>query len=693
MAKKTVSGKEEPTPAVGPETDLSSLAGSVQAAEPQPPVPPVANEDAPAQPAAPLALNQDPELLNEFLVEAREHLANIESQLLEIDQGTATAETLHSAFRSFHTLKGLAGFLEFNVLQQVSHEVETVLDRARNGELEISHDTVDLILEVSDYIAVWLNHISAQAEGHPSAEPASPDELISRVRAALSAAPVEAGSAPVADSVSASSIATAPASVAASEPNPEATPAAVTTSEPSQEAAPAPVAVSEPRPEPVPTPVATPEPGPAPKPAPLAAVTSARADEPASKSAAAASAPAADATRREESSVVKVATAKLEYLVDMVGELVIAESMLHHNPDLTGVKTPRVQRDLSHLGRITAEVQKTAMAMRMVPVGQLFRRMARLVRDLGRKSGKKADLELFGEDVELDRRLVEELSDPLVHMIRNSMDHGLEDPAGRIAAGKPEVGKVRLSARHHAGEIHIEVADDGRGLDRDRILSKAVEKGIVSPNDQLTDNEIYGLIFRPGFSTAEKVTEVSGRGVGMDVVWKHLEHLRGRVEIRSAKGKGARFLLRLPLTLAIIDGLVVLCGQERYIVPIFSVREMFRPTPEMIFTVQERGEMVLIREQLLPLVRLKERLNLSAGVDDPCQGLIVVGESEGRQFCLLVDALAGKQEVVIKSLGPQFAHVLGIAGGAILGDGRVGLILDVPALVGGGGRKCQQAVA
>jgi two-component system chemotaxis sensor kinase CheA len=576
-------------------------------------------------------LNQDPDLLREFLVEAREHLTNIESRLLEIDQGNATGETLHSAFRSFHTLKGLAGFLEFDVLQEVSHEVETVLDRARNGDLEISHDIVDVILEASDYIAIWLNHISAGAEGRSSEEPPSPAELIGKVRAIVSTTAVDPGG--------------APAPVPASSPSP-------------QEAAAAPLA-----------PV----------------------DGPVQKASQPGSAQAPDATRREESSVVKVATSKLEYLVDMVGELVIAESMLHHNPDLTGVKTPRVQRDLAHLGRVTAEVQKTAMAMRMVPVGQLFRRMVRLVRDLARKSGKKAELELFGEDVELDRRLVEELSDPLVHMIRNSMDHGLENPEDRIAAGKPETGVIRLSARHQAGEIHIEIADDGRGLDRERILAKALEKGFVSAGEQPTDNEIYGMIFRPGFSTAEKVTEVSGRGVGMDVVWKHLEHLRGRVEIRSVPGQGARFLLRLPLTLAIIDGLVVLCGEERYVVPIFSVREMFRPTAESIFTVQGRGEMVLVREQLLPLVRLKERLDLRSGVDDPCQGLIIVGESEARQFCLLVDALAGKQEVVIKSLGPQFAHIRGLAGGAILGDGRVGLILDVSALVGGG-RRCQQAV-
>lgn len=639
MAKQTDSSPKGGPAPVAPESDISNLAGSLKAAEPQEPAPAECPESEPSS-ASSQPLNQDPELLREFLVEAREHLTNIESKLLEFDQGNPNGETLNSAFRSFHTLKGLAGFLEFGVLQEVAHEVESVLDRARNDELRITPPIVDVILEASDYIAVWLNHISAVAENRPSEVPASPEPLIRKVRAAGSAAGSVAG---------------------------PATGSATGSMEPEGQSA----ALALPQ-----------ETGP----------TVAQTEEEAPKPSQSNSTASPDATRREESSVVKIATSKLEYLVDMVGELVIAESLVHHNPDLSAVKTPRVQRDLAHLGRITAEVQKTGMAMRMVPVGQLFRRMARLVRDLARKSGKKADLELIGEDVELDRRLVEELSDPLIHMIRNSMDHGLEGPEERVAAGKPETGIIRLAAKHQAGEIHIEVADDGRGLNRDRILAKALERGIVGSGEQLSDNEIYHLIFKPGFSTAEKVTEVSGRGVGMDVVWKHLVHLRGRVEIRSTPGQGSRFLLRLPLTLAIIDGLVVLCGDERYIVPISSIREMFRPTSESIFTVQGKGEMVLVRGQLLPLVRLKQRLNLKAGVDDPCQGLIIVGESETRQFCLLVDTLSGKQEVVIKSLGPQFANIQGLAGGAILGDGRVGLILDLSALLGGE-TKCQQVLA
>ncbi|MBN9662911.1 MAG: chemotaxis protein CheA [Acidobacteria bacterium] len=547
------------------------------------------------------ALNQDPQLVEDFLVEAREHLSNIEARLLEIEQGAHTRETLNSAFRSFHTLKGLAGFLEYNVIQEVAHEVESLLDLARNDALQLNAPIVDVVLQSGDFLASCLRSI----EGHKTDSQAPPMEnpaaLLERIRNAAAEPQVR-----------------------------EATP------EERHEAAPE---------------AAPGEPAAGPK--------------------------------RSEASLVKIETGKLEYLVEMVGELMIAESMLHHNPDLGASRSPRVQRDLSQLARVTAEVQKTAMAMRMVPIGTLFRRMTRLVRDLARKSGKSADLELQGEEVELDRTIVEELADPLVHMLRNALDHGLETPAQREAAGKPAAGKVRLKAAHQAGQIVIELSDDGRGLDRARILAKAVQRGLVSADATLSDSEVYHLIFEPGFSTAEKVTDVSGRGVGMDVVRKHIGRLRGRIDIASALGRGTTFTLRVPLTLAIIDGLVTVVGGVRYIVPIFAVREMFRPTPELLFTAEGRGEMVLVRERLLPVVRLSRRLGVQAKSENPCEGVMIVGESEDRQYCLLVDELAGKQEVVIKSLGPTFGEVRGVAGGAILGDGRVGLILDLATLCGG----------
>jgi len=331
------------------------------------------------------------------------------------------------------------------------------------------------------------------------------------------------------------------------------------------------------------------------------------------------------------------------------------------------------------LSRITTEVQKTAMSMRMVPVAGLFQKMARLVRDLCRKSGKQAELITCGEDTELDRNIVEELADPLMHMVRNAMDHGVEPPQERVAAGKPACARVELRAMHRAGHIQIEIVDDGRGMNRNVILAKAVERGVVPAGAVLSDAEVYNLIFEPGFSTAEKVTDISGRGVGMDVVKKQIQKLRGRTEIHTTQGKGTEFQLKLPLTLAIIDGLVVGVGKERYIVPIFAVKELLRPTEGMVGTVEGR-EIALVRDKVLPVVRLFKRFGVTPRTEDPLDSLLILTESHGVDYCLLVDALVGKQEVVIKSLGDTMKNLAGVAGGAILGDGRIALIVDVDAL-------------
>ncbi len=382
-----------------------------------------------------------------------------------------------------------------------------------------------------------------------------------------------------------------------------------------------------------------------------------------------------------ESRLVKVDTLKLDFLVDMVGELVISQSLIRHDGDLNAAANPRLQGNLSQLARITADVQKTAMAMRMVPVGQLFQKSVRLVRDLTRKSGKLAELQIEGEETELDRTIVEQLADPLMHMIRNSADHGIEAPADREAAGKPAAAKIGLKAYHQSGHIVIEVSDDGRGLDRQKIIKKARERGLVQDPAGMSDKEVFGLIFEPGFSTAEKVTDVSGRGVGMDVVRKHVQKLRGGIDIESIPGRGTTFFLKLPLTLAIIDGLVVSASGDRYIVPIYAVREIFRPKAESRFTVEGRDEMVLVRDTLLPVARLNKCFG-RPGSADLTEGVLVVAETAGRRFCLFVDQVLGKQEVVIKSLGETFKRLPGVSGGAILGDGRVALILDLDTLLG-----------
>ena len=576
---------------------------------------------------------QDPELMSDFIVESREHLVNIEAQILTLEREPSDSEALNAVFRGFHTIKGLAGFLELWEVQKLAHEVETVLDRARNSQWTINSAGIDVILESADYLRRWLVHMDAVLHRQASQAPARDEALHARITR-LGA---ESG--------------------AAEPPGLAALPAAM----PAHKEEPA---------APLPAP-AMPTPAPASTPAHKAA---AKTGEPLPPQAAAA-APAADP--RHETMAVKVDTAKLDYLVDMAGEMVIAESLVRHDRELAALKNPLLHRKISHLTRITAELQKTAMAMRLVPVGPLFRRMARLVRDLSRQFGKQVEMETQGDEIELDRTIVEELADPLMHMVRNSLDHGIGTPAERQAAGKPAAARLTLKANHRAGQVVIEIGDDGRGLNRTRIVDKAVQKGLIASADGLSDGEIFNLIFQPGFSTAAQVTNVSGRGVGMDVVRRHIEKLRGRIEIRSTPGQGTTFLLKLPLTLAIIDGLVVGVGQERYIVPLFAVREMFRPTAETIWTVQQRAEMALVRGSLLPVVRLYRIFHVQPKSEDPLDGVLVVAEVEGQRCCVLVDELIGKQEVVIKSLGETFKNVTGVAGGAILGDGRVGLILDL----------------
>jgi two-component system chemotaxis sensor kinase CheA len=565
---------------------------------------------APPDPAA-NSLASDPELLSDFVMESREHLAAIESRSLALEQDPGNAEAIHSIFRAFHTIKGLAGFLEQNAVREVSHHVETVLDMARNGKLCITPHVIDVVLESADYLKTCVDGVEAGLQGRPAAAPPDHSRLVERVQSLMTGGP-------------------APESPAPSEPKAAADPA--------------------PAPE---TPEAEPAGG---------------------SNAGRTQAPTAEAK------AVKVDTGKLDYLVDMAGELVIAQSMVRHDPDLVGLKSPRLQRNMAQLARITSELQKTSMSMRLVPIGQLFQRVARQVRDLARKMGKPAELEISGEETEIDRTIVEELADPLMHMVRNSLDHGIEDAPARLAAGKPPVARIGLRACHQAGHIVIEISDDGRGLDAQRIRAKALEKGFANA-DHLPDSEVFHLIFEPGFSTAAQVTDVSGRGVGMDVVRKQIQKLRGHIEIQSTAGLGATFTLKVPLTLAIIDGLVVGVGAERYIVPLFAVREMFRPASESIFTVQSRKEMVMVRGTLLPVVRLYRKFGATPRTEDLCQSLLIVAEGEGQRFCLMVDELIGKQEAVIKSLGSTFKNIAGIAGGAILGDGRVGLILDLAGLI------------
>ena len=390
---------------------------------------------------------------------------------------------------------------------------------------------------------------------------------------------------------------------------------------------------------------------------------------------------AGTARRGEELTAIKVDTRKLDGLVDAVGELIIVQSLIQEDPHLAHHADHRLAGNLAQLKRITAGLQRSAMALRMVPIRQAFQKVSRIVRDLSRKAGKSVELVLNGEDTELDRKMVEEITDPLMHMVRNSLDHGIESADVRKAAGKRPQARLALSAYHQGGNIVIEIADDGKGLDTEKIKARAVERGLIAPGASPGADEIHALIFEPGFSTADKVTEISGRGVGMDVVRRNIDALRGRIEIATDAGKGTTFFIRLPLTLAVLDGLIVGVGRERFVMPTTGIRESLRPLPSQVHRVQGVARLVQVRDSLLPLVSLGGLFGLPHEAD-PCKATVVVVEDAGSRVGLVVDALLGKQEVVIKSLGETFASVRGLAGGAILGDGRIGLILDAHGIVG-----------
>ena len=404
-------------------------------------------------------------------------------------------------------------------------------------------------------------------------------------------------------------------------------------------------------------------------------------------------APHTRVTPDEGHHTVKVDTRKLDSLVDMVGELVIAQSILSDDPAIAHSTDERLNRRLAQLASITSDVQRTAMSMRMVPIRQTFQKMARLVRDLSRTLNKPVEITLSGEDTELDRKLIEQVTDPLMHMVRNSVDHGIETAAVRSAAGKLATAQLRLDARHQAGTIVIEVSDDGAGLNTEKILSKAVEHRLVAEGAALTTTDIHQLIFQPGFSTADRVTDLSGRGVGMDIVRRNIEALRGRIDIQTGRGAGTTFTIRLPLTLAIVDGLLLAVGSERFVIPTFAVRESLRPLPGQLHTVHERALVIQVRERLVPVLHVGDTFGIAGARRTITEATVVVIEDNGRPVALVVDELLGKQEVVIKALGDAFKHVEGIAGGAILGDGRIGLILDAGGLLALAGREATRVAA
>ena len=392
--------------------------------------------------------------------------------------------------------------------------------------------------------------------------------------------------------------------------------------------------------------------------------------------------PTPDSRSATEATSIRVGIDKVDALINMVGELVITQSMLGQvGKDFDMSRVEKLMHGLAQLERNTRELQESVMRIRMMPISFAFQRFPRMVRDLSQKLNKKIDLRMSGEQTELDKTVMEKIGDPLVHLVRNSVDHGIEMPDVRRAAGKSETGVVTLNAFHQGGNIVIEIKDDGAGLPRDKIIAKARKQGLLGADEEPDDDEVCELIFMAGFSTADQVSDVSGRGVGMDVVRKNIKALGGSVEVKSESGKGSTFTIHLPLTLAIMDGQSVLVGRENYIIPLVSIVESIQLKPGMVNLVAGQGEVMRLRDEVMPVLRLYKIFNVAAHVTDLHRGLLVVVEGEGKRVGLFVDELMGQQQVVIKSLETNFRKVAGVSGATILGDGTVALILDIPGLI------------
>lgn len=581
--------------------------------------------------------DEDQQIINDFVGEALENLETIEVSLVDLEQDPEDLETINAIFRPFHTIKGVSGFLNLMKINKLAHVSENLLDKARNGELRIEGVVIDVILESVDTLKQMIEGVR---EGLDSGENLdmgiNTAPLIQKITE-LNDRDESAGDQPVGEIL-----------VKQGKITPEDLEKGLEKQKEEPEKRIGEILIEE-------------------KKAGSKEVISALREQKRS-------------SRKHVELQVKVDTKKLDNMVDLTGELVIAQSMLRQNGYVQSINDQKLLHNLNQLNQITSSLQTIAMSMRMVPIKATFQKMVRLVRDLARNAGKEVGLEMSGEDTEIDRNVVDELYEPMVHMIRNSVDHGLEGPEEREESGKERKGYVYLSAYHRGGKIVIEIEDDGRGLNRDRIIEKAKSKGLISDESKMTDSEIYNLIFQPGFSTAKEITDISGRGVGMDVVKKTIEKLRGKVEIQSTPGHGSTFVISLPLTLAIIEGMLVRVGRERYVIPALSILESFRPEQTQYSTVEGKGEMIMTRGELLPMIRLSEMFDVKGDSTNPWEGLVVAVEHEDQKMCILLDELLGKEEVVIKSLGDGLKNIKGITGGAIMGDGRVGLILDMSGL-------------
>lgn len=656
-----------------------------------------------------------------FFEETEEHLANMEAQLLKLDPVAPDPEALHSIFRAAHSVKGNSALLGATRFSEVMHRIESILDRIRRDQLRPEDEVITQLLEACDVV----REQAALLRDEGACDDEALDKLHEQLSRFAAASDAKTGAAHVAlppaprrserlrvevdlpegQGITGLPLADLYAELAklgrVEDLQTDGTTSLsliLLTSHPLEAVntklcgllGSAPVRVTSHVPEQK-EPVAPAKP----------AVTNdsglfapeATTSQDVGFDARGSSRPAADPEstgtlgRRPPEKVVhvdrssiRVDVHKLDRLLNLVGELVIAQSMLAEAATRNRTPDPRLRDSVAYVGRQTRELQEAVMAIRLLPIDYLFSRMPRMVRDLATRLGKAVELTTHGADTELDKEMIEKLADPIMHLVRNSLDHGIESPDAREAAGKRRVGEIQLRATHQAGGVVIEIVDDGAGFDRERILAKATERGLGA-HPGMSDEEIWQFVFAPGFTTAEELSDISGRGVGMDVVKRNIRALGGTIEVRSQAGRGAHIVIRLPLTLAILDGMTVEIAGETFIIPLSLIGEAFLPQSYQIKTITSGGRVVQVRDAYLPLLSTDQLLGIGRGAASSQQAIAIAVDVDGRRAALLVDRLLGQQQVVIKSLEANYRRIPGIAGATVLGNGRVALILDINALL------------
>jgi len=589
------------------------------------------------------------EMVEQFVKESADLLEDLENSLLAVENEPDDAEHVENSFRTLHTFKGNCGFLGFGDLEMLSHKTESLLEYMRDGVIKPDKQTVRMVLNIVDTLREGVVDVAKGGSGEVNGCGLLVEFLEDEIKESLK----NSGAAET------SGISEGGEPEGGGKEEGEGNPA-----EEGERTGGADGIVSE---ENVPESRGEPEP-----------LLQPEAEKAAQPSKMAGEDPGSQPVVRKD---IRVDLEKVDKLVDLVGELALAEVMVIQNPDLQGVSHSNFDRAAHQLDKIISEIQYVSMSLRMIPIAGIFRKMIRLVHDLSYKTGKKVRLETSGEETEIDKTVADNIGDPLVHIVRNAIDHGIEPPEERGKLGKNPMGKVSIEAKHEGGEVWIVIRDDGRGLDREKILEKALARGLVNGDgSELSDEEVFRFIFEPGFSTAGRISEISGRGVGMDVVRKNMEKINGTVDVHSIPGRGTTITLRIPLTLATMEGMLVQVGRSRYTVPLMSIRECIKPEPRDITVSIDGQEIVKVRGELLPVIRLHDLFGIIPEHYELEQGHLIILQHRDQSFCIAVDRIIGQQQVVIKGLSEYIGNVRCVSGCTILGDGEVSLILDVGAI-------------